>query len=353
MISIVIPVLNECDSLAVLHAQLIEVINEHDYLAEILFVDDGSSDASWQTIEDLARADPHVQGIRLRRNFGKASALSAGFDAAKGQWIFTMDADLQDDPREIPRFIEKVESGYDVVSGWKKRRHDPWHKVFPSRVFNALVSWMTGVKLHDHNCGFKCYRADVFEDVRLYGELHRFVPVLAAARGYRVSEVVVHHRPREHGRSKYGLLRIPKGMLDLITVKFLTGFGQRPQHMFGTIGMISFLVGMIGLSWLSGRWVVSRLVVDWEPIHLHQRAVFYYSLGAVLLGAQFMSIGFVAELFAAIQRRTSSPYSIAACTWEEASILPLQESARSGEPSSTSPATVRVADGSPKPDGTT
>ena len=158
----------------------------------------------------------------------------------------TLDADLQDDPREIPRFLAEMEKNLDVVSGWKKVRHDPWHKVLPSRVFNWMVSALTGVKLHDHNCGMKCYRREVFDEVRLYGELHRFVPVLAAARGFRVGEIVIEHRPRKFGRSKYGVTRFVKGFLDLLTVKFLTGFGQRPQHLLGTVGLASFCVGRVG-----------------------------------------------------------------------------------------------------------
>lgn len=345
MISIVIPVYNERESLVQLHAELSAVIYSNEYTAEIVFVDDGSMDGSWSVIQELATKDSQVQGVRLRRNFGKASALSAGFDTAKGHWIFTMDADLQDDPQEIPRFLDQVKAGYDVVSGWKKRRHDPWHKVYPSRVFNAMVSWLTGVDLHDHNCGFKCYRSDVFAEVQLYGELHRFVPVLAAARGYKVTEVVVNHRAREYGNSKYGLWRIPKGLLDLVTVKFLTGFGQRPQHVFGTVGLIGFLMGVFGLSWLTGRWAMSRLVEDWEPVHLHQRALFYYSIGAVLLGSQFMSIGFLAELFTAFQRRYAVPYSIAESTWEGASIFSISATARHDIPASSR----RATDGSPSP----
>src|SRR5262249_1471909 len=163
-----------------------------------------------------------------------------GVKAARGDILCTLDADLQDDPVELPRFLAELERGLDVVSGWKKERHDPWHKVWPSRVFNRLVSWLTGVKLHDHNCGFKAYRAEVFKEIRLYGELHRFIPVLAAARGFKVGELVIQHRPRKFGRSKYGVGRFVKGFLDLLTVKFLTGFGSRPSHLLGTIGLVAF-----------------------------------------------------------------------------------------------------------------
>ncbi len=167
----------------------------------------------------------------------------------------TLDADLQDDPREIPRFLTAISTGLDVVSGWKKVRHDPWHKVFPSRVFNWLVSRLTGVSLHDHNCGMKCYRREVFKEVRLYGELHRFVPVLAAARGFRVGEITIAHRPRRFGRSKYGMRRFVTGFLDLLTVKFLTGFGQRPQHLLGAVGLLCFFLGGLELLYLTVYWM--------------------------------------------------------------------------------------------------
>jgi glycosyltransferase involved in cell wall biosynthesis len=311
MLTAVIPVYNEAASLAELHAELDAVARQPQYDLEIIFVDDGSTDGSWEEIQRLAAADPRVQGLRFRRNFGKAAALSAGFSAARGELVLTLDADLQDDPREIPRFLEEMAKGLDVVSGWKKVRHDPWHKVGPSRVFNWLVGWLTGVPLHDHNCGFKCYRREIFDEIQLYGELHRFVPVLAAARGWTVGEIEIHHRPRKFGHSKYGLRRFIKGLLDLLTVYFLTGFGQRPQHLLGTVGLLSFLVGGLGVLALTVGWVVSRM--DWwagEPLHLHQRAIFYYSMGALLLGAQFLSVGFLAELLTAYHVRDTRSYSI-------------------------------------------
>ena len=317
MISIVIPVYNEAQSLAQLHAELDRVGREQGLTIELLFVDDGSTDESWSIVLELASRDSRVHGIRLRRNFGKAAALNAGFDAAQGELVFTLDADLQDDPKEIPRFLEQMNNGCDVVSGWKRRRYDPWHKVLPSRVFNWMVSRMTGVQLHDHNCGFKCYRREIFNEVRLYGELHRFIPVLAAARGWRVGELVVEHRARRHGRSKYGLLRIPKGFLDLLTVTFLTGYGQRPQHMLGSIGLISFAFGAMGVLCLTAYWFISRAVPSWEPIELHKRAIFYYSLGATLMGAQLVAIGFLAELLTALNSQQRPPYSIAEQTNSE------------------------------------
>ena len=233
-------------------------------------------DNSWEIIRRLAAADPQVRGIRFRRNFGKAAALTAGFAQVRGEMVMTLDADLQDDPHEIPRFLAAMENDLDVVSGWKQVRHDPWHKVLPSRVFNAMVSGLTGVKLHDHNCGMKCYRREVLGEVRLYGELHRFMPVLAAGRGYRVGEIVINHRARKFGQSKYGVARFVKGFLDLLTVKFLTGYGQRPQHLLGTIGLSCFVLGGLWAIWLALDWVVSRLGIPGlrtRPIARKPRAV--------------------------------------------------------------------------------
>ena len=312
MLSIVIPVYNEQASLARLHAEIAAVAREQGYDIELLLIDDGSTDGSWQEIEQLAAEDARVRGIRFRRNFGKAAALSAGFSESRGDLIMTLDADLQDDPQEIPKFLAEMDQNLDVVSGWKQVRHDPWHKVLPSRVFNWMVSRLTGVQLHDHNCGMKCYRRPIFKEVRLYGELHRFVPVLAAARGYRVGEIVIQHRPRQHGHSKYGVGRFVKGFLDLLTVKFLTGFGQRPQHVLGTVGLGAFFLGVLGMAFLAVHWSLSRLGGDpSQYVHLHNRPALLYSVALLLLGGQFMSIGFVAELLIAYHDPLGSGYSIA------------------------------------------
>jgi dolichol-phosphate mannosyltransferase len=311
MISIVIPVYNERDSLAVLFGEIVEATRANALDFEVWFVDDGSTDGSWSVIGDLARDDRRVHGIRFRKNFGKAAALSAGFRSARGDTVLTLDADLQDDPKEIPRFLQRMKEGLDVVSGWKRVRHDPWHKVWPSRIFNALVSRVMGVPLHDHNCGMKCYRAEVFHEVRLYGELHRFIPVLAAARGFRVGELEINHRPRRFGQGKYmGPHRFLKGFLDLLTVKFLTGFGQRPQHLLGGIGLLSFGLGTLGLCYLAVIWLI-RL---WDPAFsepLHDRPLLTYSAVALLLGAQMMSIGLLAEMITAYQSRDEESYSVA------------------------------------------
>lgn len=310
MISVVVPVYNERDSLALLHAEIAAAAGKAILEVETIFVDDGSNDGSWQVITNLAQAHAHTHGVRFRRNFGKAAALSAGFRAAKGDIILTMDADLQDDPSELPHFLAALAEGHDVVSGWKRVRHDPWHKVFPSRVFNFLVSWLTGVRLHDHNCGMKCYRTEIFREVRLYGELHRFIPVLAAARGYKVGEIVINHRPRRFGHSKYGVRRFVKGFLDLLTVKFLTGFGQRPQHLLGSIGIVCFLAGGLGLAYLGVTWLW-RLWLPDAFLPLHERPLLVYAAASLLLGAQMMSIGFLAELITAYLSRDEDSYSVA------------------------------------------
>ena len=311
MFSFVIPAYNEAESLAILLGELNEVVSAHHYDAEFIFVDDGSSDGSWDVIRQLAVTDPKVRGIRFRRQFGKAAALNAGFRAARGETIVTLDADLQDDPHEIPKLLEKMNEHYDVVSGWKKIRHDPAQKVFASHVFNWLVSRLTGVHLHDHNSGMKCYRREIFDEVRLYGELHRFVPVLAAARGFRVAEVVVEHRPRRFGRSKFGPGRYFKGFLDLLTVKFLTSFGQRPQHLLGGAGLLFVLGGLAGLVYLTIYWILTRFNPGWNWTPLHDRPALLYSLGALLFGGQLMSLAFLAELITAHHGRDSDTYSVA------------------------------------------
>jgi glycosyltransferase involved in cell wall biosynthesis len=310
MISVIIPVYNERESLPILLGEIDRAARDGRLDLEVILVDDGSSDGSWQVIAELAEKNPQMHGLRFRKNFGKAAALSAGFHAAGGELILTMDGDLQDDPAEIVSFLAAMQKGHDVVSGWKRTRHDPWHKVWASRMFNFLVSMLTGVRLHDHNCGMKCYRAEVCREIRLYGELHRFIPVLAAARGFKVGEIEIRHRPRRFGHSKYGMRRFVKGFLDLLTVKFLTGFGQRPQHLLGGIGLLSFVAGGLGMIYLTITWLINV----WAPGSfqaLHTRPLLIYSVAALLLGAQMVSIGFLAELITAYQSRDEESYSIA------------------------------------------
>jgi glycosyltransferase involved in cell wall biosynthesis len=235
--------------------------------------------------------------------------LTAGMRAARGESVLMIDADLQDDPAEIPRLMARLRDGFDVVNGWKQRRQDPWHKVYPSRVFNAAVSWITGLRLHDHNCGIKLFRAEVAVEIRLYGELHRFLPVLADARGFRVTEMPVNHRPRRFGHSKYGVRRFARGFLDLLTVRFLTGFGQRPQHIIGGFGLLLLALGFCGLAFLAAVWLLTHIFgANFAPIGT--RPLLGYSIAATLLGAQALSLGLLAELLVAYVGRESDTYSI-------------------------------------------
>jgi glycosyltransferase involved in cell wall biosynthesis len=313
MISFVIPVYNERESLAALLGELSGAVASHGLgEAEFLFIDDGSRDGSWSVLKGLAAGDRRVKAIRFRRNFGKAAALTAGFAEAKGEIVFTLDADLQDDPAEIPRFLSKLEEGdgLDVVSGWKRTRHDPWHKVLPSRVFNRMVSAMTGAYLHDHNCGFKCYRSEVLDEVNIYGELHRFVPVLAHSRGFRVGEVEVKHRARQFGRSKYGFSRFAKGFLDLLTVRFLTRYGQRPQHLLGVAGLVLFSIGAAVMGYLAVVWVVDHWIRG-EDHPIGTRPLLIYSTAMLGVGTQLLCLGILAELITSYNLRAEDTYSVA------------------------------------------
>ena len=308
-ISVVIPLLNEQETLFEL-ARRIDAASDGE-LCEIVLVDDGSTDGSWQAIEELAQTRGSVRALRFRRNFGKAAALAAGFAEATGQIIITMDADLQDDPKEIPRMLAKLGEGYDVVSGWKQHRFDPWHKRWPSLVFNAILRYFSKIPLHDFNCGFKAYRREVLEEIDLYGEMHRFVPVLAAARGFKVAEITVEHHPREFGSSKYGWSRIPKGFLDLATVVFLTRFRYRPQHLLGGLGGALFFVGSCMLGMLICIWVWTRLAGYGNPLHLHERASFFVSILLIVVGIQAFATGLIAELLVANAQPARRVYSIA------------------------------------------
>lgn len=287
-VSIIVPVYNEQDALDALFEEIGRIAEAERYDLQVIFVDDGSTDASWSRIVSLAERDRRVGGVRFRRNAGKAAALMAGFAAAKGDIVFTMDADLQDPPEEMPRLIEKLDAGYDVVSGWKKQRLDPWHKVYPSRVFNKIISMTTGVSLHDHVCGLKCYRRKVLSDLRIYGELHRFLGVLSAAKGYRVAEIPTLHRKRTTGVGKYGVSRFAKGFLDLVTVLTLTRFRWRPQHLIGVPGLY---VLVLGFALTLGS--VLHLP-GWTAMMLMAQLLVFPMLGLMLMG-----IGLVAELIVA------------------------------------------------------
>jgi glycosyltransferase involved in cell wall biosynthesis len=231
--------------------------------------------------------------------------------AVRGETILMMDADLQDDPAEIPRLLARLGEGFDVVNGWKQRRLDPWHKVYPSKVFNWLVGALTGLRLHDHNCGLKLFRAEVAAELRLYGEMHRFIPVLAHARGFRVTELAVNHRLRKHGYSKYGVKRFVRGFLDLLTIRFLTGYGQRPQHVLGAFGLLLLGLGLAGLGYLGILWMLMNVFAVLKPHPIGERPLLAYSAAALLLGAQALSLGLLAELIVAYTGREQDTYSVA------------------------------------------
>ncbi|HEY4234651.1 MAG TPA: glycosyltransferase family 2 protein [Lacipirellulaceae bacterium] len=331
MLSVVIPVLDEAESLPQLHRELTRVASEEGYDLQLVIVDDGSTDASWSVIERLAADDPRVLGIRFRRNFGKAAALAAGFDAASGERIVTLDADLQDDPAEIPQLLAKIDEGFDLANGWKRVRRDPWQRVAASRAFNWLVSGLTGVKLHDHNCGLKCLRREVIHEVRLYGGLHRFLCVLAATRGFRVGEVAVRHRPRQYGSSKYSMSRFVKALVDLLTVKFVLAPRFRPQHVLGGIGLAAVGLGGLGITYLAAMWCLSRTVAGMAFVELHGSATFYCSLALLVIGTQCLVVGFLGEMIAAQLVRESDTYSIAEHTPPHGSpkVIPLGKSSDS------------------------
>lgn len=311
MLSIVVPVMNEEGSLRTLWEEIRVAAESAVKCFEVIFVDDGSTDNSWQIIADLTASDSRISGIRFRRNFGKAAALTAGMRAADGELILMMDADLQDDPAEMTEMLRLIESGSDVVNGWKQRRLDPWHKVYPSKVFNWLVSRMTGLKLHDHNCGLKMFRADVAREISIYGELHRFIPVLAFARGFRVTEHPVHHRARQHGESKYGVRRFMRGLLDAFTVTFLISFGRRPQHALGAMGLLFLGMGLLGLAYLTVIWMLMHLIPVMTPEPIGSRPLLAYSIASALLGGQALSLGLLAELIVAYTGQARDSYSIA------------------------------------------
>jgi len=287
MISYVIPVLNEEESLLQLYHEIISNNPSADY--EIIFVDDGSRDNSAQIIADLSERDANVKLVSFRRNFGKAAALDIGFKLSQGEYIFTMDADLQDDPAEIPSFLKKMDEEYDLVSGWKKKRHDPVYKTMPSKFFNMITASTFKLKLNDFNCGYKLYRREVVKEISLYGEMHRYIPVLANALGYRVGEIPVNHRKRTFGKSKYGMERYLRGFFDLLTVKMVTQYAKSPLYLFGRVGIISILCGALVTGYLAVMKIFYGSPLSNRPLLL---------LGILLLlgGLQFFSMGLISEL---------------------------------------------------------
>ncbi|MBW3003605.1 glycosyltransferase family 2 protein [Candidatus Woesearchaeota archaeon] len=289
-ISIIIPVYNEEKNLVALYNQIVAVLKRIRTSYEIIFIDDGSRDKTVQVLRKMKQKDPNIKVIQHRKNFGKAVALQLGFNHCKGDFVFTMDGDLQDDPREFPRFLEKINKGYDLVSGWKFKRHDPLSKTIPSKFFNWLTAVVTGVKIHDSNCGFKCYRKEVVKNVEVYGELHRYIPALAHWKGYKVGEIKVRHHPRFRGKSKYGFSRLFKGFFDLMTVGFLGVYEKRPLHLFGVLGSMFLVIGV-----LLGAYIFYIKFVLLQQIGVGRPLVTLTAL-AVIAGIQLISMGLIGEL---------------------------------------------------------
>ena len=298
--SVVIPLYNEEESLPELYAWIERVMKDNMFTFEVIFVNDGSTDRSWDVIERLSQQSEHVKGIKFRRNYGKSPALYCGFKEAQGDVVITMDADLQDSPDEIPGLYQMIKvDGYDLVSGYKQKRYDPLSKTIPTKLFNATVRRISGIKnLHDFNCGLKAYRSDVVKNIEVYGEMHRFIPYLAKNAGFdKIGEKVVHHQKRRFGKSKFGLSRFIRGYLDLITINFISKFSNRPMHFFGVLGSLSFLAGFI-----ISVYLVCTKYFGHVYVSMTRRPLFYLGILAMIVGVQLFSTGFLAEMITSTQR---------------------------------------------------
>ncbi len=293
-ISVVIPLFNEDESLPELHAWIKRVMDAHQFSYEVVFVDDGSKDKSWQVIEQLAQENKEVRGIKFQRNYGKSAALHTGFEAVIGKVVITMDADLQDSPDEIPELYRMItEQDFDVVSGWKKKRYDPISKTIPTKLYNWTARRLSGIYLHDFNCGLKAYKLAVVKSIEIYGDMHRYIPVLAKFAGFsNIGEKVVQHQARKYGSTKFGLNRFVHGPLDLISVVFMGKFAKKPMHFFGAVGIVMFLIGF-GFSFYLA---VDKLFFNTHAIKIADRTEFYIALVAMIIGVQFFLAGFIAEL---------------------------------------------------------
>ena len=287
-VSIIIPLLNEEESLGELYSIISEVMDKNSLSYEICFVDDGSTDKSLDVLKELRQNNKNIKILSFRKNYGKSAALSEGFKLARGEYIITMDADLQDDPAEIPNLINKLNEGFDMVSGWKKKRNDPLTKTIPSKFFNYTTSLLTGIKIHDFNCGLKAYRKEVIKEIPVYGELHRYLPVLAHWRGFRVGEIIVQHHPRKYGVTKFGWRRLFHGFFDLLTVLFITRYRQKPLHLFGSVGLASLTSGFAILIYLSILWLQGYGIGD--------RPLLILGLLLVIVGMQSFSLGLIGEM---------------------------------------------------------
>ena len=305
-LSIVIPLLNEEGSLPELTKWIIEVVEKEGFSYEILFVDDGSTDDSWSVIQSFADKFPSVKGIRFRRNYGKSAALNEGFRASQGRVVITMDADMQDSPDEIPELYKMIAiQGYDLVSGWKKTRHDPISKTVPSKFFNWFTSKISHIKLHDFNCGLKAYKSELIKNIEVHGEMHRYIPVIAKWGGFvKIGEKVVNHRERKYGVTKYGMSRFIKGFLDLLSITFISKFGKRPMHLFGTLGTILFGIGFVIAAYLTyAKFMLSEYKMTDRPL-------FYAGLLAMIVGTQLFMTGFLAEMVSLGNRDRNSGYAV-------------------------------------------
>lgn len=293
-ISVVIPLFNEEESLPELAAWIVNVMQQNNFSYEVIFVDDGSKDKSWEVITQLNKANNQIKGIRFRRNYGKSAALNTGFEQASGSVVITMDADLQDSPDEIPEFYKMIsEQGFDLVSGWKKKRYDPLSKTLPTKLFNWATRKMSGIYLHDFNCGLKAYKNEVVKSIEVYGEMHRYIPVIAKWAGFtKIAEKTVTHQERKYGTTKFGLERFVNGFLDLLSITFVSRFGKSPMHLFGFLGTIMFVIGFAITLYLG----IDKLFINPKGILIADRPVFYLSLVTMILGTQLFLAGFLGEL---------------------------------------------------------
>jgi glycosyltransferase involved in cell wall biosynthesis len=309
-VSIVVPLYNEEESLSELYDWISRVMKAHGFTYEVIFVDDGSTDTSWDVIEQLRRQYPQVKALQFNKNFGKSAALNTGFKSARGNVVISMDADLQDSPEEIPELYRMIhDEGYDMVSGWKKKRHDPLGKTGPSRFFNFVTRQISGIPLHDFNCGLKAYRNDVVQNIQVYGEMHRYIPVIAKWNGYKqIGEKVVQHQARKYGTTKFGFERFITGFLDLLSVTFVSKFRQKPMHFFGTLGTLSFLAGFFITIWVIGQ-KIYQIYMGLPARDVVDQPLFFLALVALVIGVQLFLTGFLAEMMA-MRSQSSREYLV-------------------------------------------
>ena len=322
-ISVLIPLYNEDESLPELCAWIERVMAENNYSYEILFVDDGSKDNSWNVIKRLAAANPNIRSFRFAKNYGKTAALQTGFQAAHGDVVITMDADLQDSPDEIPELYRMItESGYDLVSGWKKKRYDPITKTLPTKLFNAATRSISGVALHDFNCGLKAYRLEVVKNITIYGEMHRYIPVIAKWNGFaKIGEQVVQHRPRKYGYTKFGLERFIFGFLDLLSIAFVNKFGRRPMHLFGSLGTLMFFLGSVIALWLISSKIYKIYISHEQYRNVTENPMFFLALVSIVVGSQLFLAGFLGELLVKQSINKTGDYLISDVTNRGKSVI--------------------------------